>query len=142
MSDDTEENEFLSSERKWKPNSEAQRVSTKQELQFDFPSRKFMVSGNLEWVSENATLESLKPKTFVINLTSADEDHELPEYIANIAKLSREYINSYKSSTVTSHESAKIEDFIKDNTSELELTYVQRDKGKPCLLYTSDAADE
>ena len=134
MSDDTEENEFLSSERKWKPNSEAQRVSTKQELQFDFPSRKFMVSGNLEWVSENATLESLKPKTFVINLTSADEDHELPEYIANIAKLSREYINSYKSSAVTSHESAKIEDFIKDNTSELELTYVQRDKGKPISM--------
>ena len=134
MSDDTEDKEFISSERKWNSNSEAQRVSTRQELQFDFPSRKFMVSGNLEWVSENATLESLKPKTFLINLASADEDHKLPEYISNIGKQSREYINSYKSSSVTSHDSAKIEDFIKENTSELELTYVQRDKGKPISI--------
>lgn len=134
MSDDTEQKEFISSERKWNANSEAQRVSTKQELQFNFPSRKFMVSGNLEWVSENATLESLKPETFLINLASAEEDHKLPEYISNIAKQSRQYINSYKSSSVTSHDSAKIEDFIKENTSELELTYVQRDKGKPISI--------
>ena len=134
MSADTEEKKISARERDWYDNIELNRESAKQELQFDFPSRKFMVSGNLEWVSENATLERLKPKTFVISLVSDDQDYQLPEYIADIARLSREYINNYKSTNVVSHESAKIEDFIKENTSELELTYIQRDKGKPISM--------
>ena len=61
------------------------RVRSEQSLQLSFDSSNFLSGGTLDWISEKATVQTLRPKQFEIDLVDASEDKELPQEIAQLA---------------------------------------------------------
>ena len=61
------------------------RVRSEQSLQLSFDSSGFLSGGTLDWISEKATVQTLRPKQFEIDLVDASEDKELPQEIAQLA---------------------------------------------------------
>ncbi len=66
------------------------RVSVEQSVQLNFDSDSFLAGGNLDWLSHDAVVETLRPKDFVIDLHDPASDAVLPEDIQQVAQAIRD----------------------------------------------------
>ena len=55
------------------------RAEVEQTVQLNFDSDSFLAGGNLDWLSHDAVVETLRPKDFVIDLHNPESDIALPE---------------------------------------------------------------
>ena len=62
------------------------RDMVEQSVQLNFNSDSFLAGGNLDWLSHDAVVETLRPKDFVIDLHNPESDAELPEDIQQVAQ--------------------------------------------------------
>ena len=61
-----------------------------QTVQLNFDSDSFLAGGNVDWLSHDAVVETLRPKDFVIDLHNPASDAELPEDIQKVAQSIRD----------------------------------------------------
>ncbi len=61
------------------------RAPVDQTLQLGFSTEKYLSGGDFDWVSRSATLHSLLPKTFTIDVQDASADVALPDDIQELA---------------------------------------------------------
>lgn len=61
-----------------------------QTVQLNFASDSFLAGGNLDWLSHDAVVETLRPKEFVIQMHNPEADKTLPPDIREIAEALRE----------------------------------------------------
>ena len=66
------------------------REPVEQLLQLDFESRAFLSGGGLDWVSHGATLQTLAPKKYTLDLLDPSTDEALPEDMRELAETLRE----------------------------------------------------
>ena len=66
------------------------RAEVEQTVQLNFDSDNFLAGGDLDWLSHDAVVETLRPKEFVIDLQNPDSDAELPEDIQRVAQSIRD----------------------------------------------------
>ncbi len=62
------------------------REPVQQLLQLDFESKAFLSGGGLDWVSHAATLETLAPKTYTLDLLDPSADEALPKDMQELAE--------------------------------------------------------
>ena len=62
------------------------RAEVEQTVQLNFDSDSFLAGGNLDWLSHDAVVETLRPKDFVIDLHNPESDAALPEDIQQVAQ--------------------------------------------------------
>ena len=73
------------------PNPEwRERVSVEQSVQLNFDSDSFLAGGNLDWLSHDAVIETLRPRDFVIDLHNPASDAALPADIQQVAQTIRD----------------------------------------------------
>ena len=65
-------------------------VSVEQVVQLNFASDSFLAGGNLDWLSHDAVVETLRPKEFEIRMRDVEADKALPPDIRQIAEALRE----------------------------------------------------
>ena len=65
-------------------------VSVEQVVQLNFASDSFLAGGNLDWLSHDAVVETLRPKEFEIRMRDTESDKVLPPDIQQIAAALRE----------------------------------------------------
>ncbi len=65
-------------------------VSVEQSIQLNFDSDSFLAGGNLDWLSHDAVIETLRPKDFVIDLHNPPSDASLPADIQKVAEAIRD----------------------------------------------------
>ena len=70
------------------------RVPVDQTLQFGFDTSKLLSGGSLDWVSRDAVVETLEPKSFGIDLRDSSLDSALPADIQDVAKQLREALRA------------------------------------------------
>ena len=68
----------------------SKRAEVEQSVQLNFDSDSFLAGGNLDWLSHDAIVETLRPKDFVIDLHNPESDAELPEDIQEVAQAIRD----------------------------------------------------
>ena len=61
------------------------RAPVKQALRLNFSTDRFLSGGDFDWVSRSATLDSLLPKSFVIEIDDPSGDASLPDEIQELA---------------------------------------------------------
>ncbi len=66
------------------------REDVEQTVQLNFDSDSFLAGGNLDWLSHNAVVETLRPKNFAIDLHNPETDAGLPEDIQEVAQILRD----------------------------------------------------
>ena len=66
------------------------RAEVEQTVQLNFDSDSFLAGGNLDWLSHDAVVETLRPKDFVIDLHNPESDTALPEDIQEVARTIRD----------------------------------------------------
>ena len=66
------------------------RAEVEQTVQLNFDSDSFLAGGNLDWLSHDAVVETLRPKDFVIDLHNPESDIALPEDIQEVAQTIRD----------------------------------------------------
>ena len=66
------------------------REDVEQTVQLNFDSDSFLAGGNLDWLSHEAVVETLRPKSFVIDLHNPESDAALPEDIQEVAQVIRD----------------------------------------------------
>ena len=66
------------------------RTEVEQTVQLNFDSDSFLAGGNLDWLSHDAVLETLRPKDFMIDLHNPESDAALPEDIQEVAQAIRD----------------------------------------------------
>ena len=69
------------------------REAVEQTIQLSFESRKYLSGGGFDWVSRPATIESLDPREFEINLNDPSNDAWYPPDIQELAEVFRADIN-------------------------------------------------
>lgn len=67
-----------------------ERMSVEQSLQLSFRTNDFLAGGSLDWLSHDAVLETLVPKTFDIDLLNDSSDSSLPSDMQELAAGIRE----------------------------------------------------
>ena len=68
----------------------SKREEIEQSVQLNFDSDSFLAGGNLDWLSHDAVVETLRPKDFVIDLHNPESDAALPEDIQQVAQAIRD----------------------------------------------------
>jgi hypothetical protein len=66
------------------------RAEVAQTVQLNFDSDSFLAGGNLDWLSHDAVVETLRPKDFMIDLHNPESDGALPEDIQEVAQAIRD----------------------------------------------------
>ena len=66
------------------------RENVEQTVQLAFDSDSFLAGGNLDWLSHDAVVETLRPKSFAIDLHDPEADADLPEDIQEVAQAIRD----------------------------------------------------
>ncbi len=66
------------------------RAEVEQTVQLNFDSDSFLAGGNLDWLSHDAVVETLRPKDFVIDLHNPESDIALPKDIQEVAQTIRD----------------------------------------------------
>ena len=66
------------------------REEVEQTVQLNFDSDSFLAGGNLDWLSHDAVVETLRPKDFVIDLHNPASDAALPKDIQEVAQRIRD----------------------------------------------------
>ena len=75
------------------PQETAKRLPTIQNVQVKFDTHVLWVGGSVDWISHDAVALTLAPKAFIIDITTAGKDDELPEEIQSVAAELREILN-------------------------------------------------
>lgn len=68
----------------------SKREDIEQTVQLNFDSDSFLAGGNLDWLSHDAVVETLRPKDFVIDLHNPESDAALPEDVQQVARAIRD----------------------------------------------------
>jgi hypothetical protein len=76
------------------PGDSLKRTAVPQSLRLNFNSTSMLAGGDLEWLSRNARLEVLAPKSFQISVTDPSGDAEFPDDIKALARDLRAALNS------------------------------------------------
>ena len=66
------------------------REDVEQTVQLNFDSDSFLAGGNLDWLSHDAVVATLRPKSFAIDLDDPESDADLPEDVRQVAQAIRE----------------------------------------------------
>ena len=66
------------------------REEVEQTVQLNFDSDSFLAGGNVDWLSHDAVVETLRPKDFVIDLHNPASDAALPEDLQEVAQRIRD----------------------------------------------------
>ncbi len=74
------------------PHESFKRTEVNQTLIVQFDTNNLWVGGNVEWVNRDVVVETLKPKSFTIDIRGAD-DRGLPEDVRSIAQDLRRMLN-------------------------------------------------
>ena len=69
------------------------RIRTEQSLYLDFDTSNFLSGGTLDWISEDAIVQTLLPKEFEIDLLDSSKDSQFPEDIQRLAVELREELD-------------------------------------------------